>query len=511
MNESATDQHTLHVASPVPLGKRLLRPGLTCWRLEPASRFAPIIDAASYFRLLRDALLKARHSVIFIGWEFDTRIELDPDAASQAIPRRLGGFLSALKERRPDLRIHVLQWNLGLLGTLLRGTTPLHLLNWMSRKRFEFRLDSAHPTGASQHQKIVVIDDALAFCGGIDMTADRWDTSDHSDDDVRRTRPSGDRYGAFHDATVAVGGAAAAALGELARERWRAAGGKQIPLAPRFEHDLWPSDLPPLLREVEVAIARTAPAYRGRPAVREVEALHLAAIASARRSIYIESQYFAARCIGEAIAKRLEEADGPEIVVINPREARGWLEERVMGSARSRLLGRIRAADRHDRFRIYRPVTAAGEPIYVHAKVLVIDDRLLRIGSANINNRSMGLDAECDVAIETLETADGGNVGQSIRAVRERLVAEHLDVNPAELQAALAEHRQSLVQTIERLRCPAGRTLVPLEMPAADGRPLDEGELLDPEQAESLPTMLRHAMRARLRALGRSMDRNARG
>lgn len=192
-------QHIQHVA-PITLSSApLLKRGLTCWRIERACRIAPIVDAAAYFRLVREALLHARHSVLFIGWEFDTRIKLDPDAPLPDLPERLGPFLSALVERRPQLCIRVLQWNLGVLGMLVRGATPLHVLNWMMSKRFQFRLDSAHPFGAAHHQKIIVIDDALAFCGGIDMTNDRWDTRDHKDEDARRVRPSGRVYSAFHD------------------------------------------------------------------------------------------------------------------------------------------------------------------------------------------------------------------------------------------------------------------------------------------------------------------------
>ncbi len=92
------------------------------------------------------------------------------------------------------------------------------------------------------------------------------------------------------------------------------------------------------------------------------------------------------------MAARLREPDGPEIVVVNPETADGWLEEKAMGSARARLLRLVRAADRFGRFRLYTPVAAGGTPIYVHAKVLVMDDRLLRIGSSNLNNRSLGYD-----------------------------------------------------------------------------------------------------------------------
>jgi phospholipase D1/2 len=494
-----SEHHVQHAAPAISRGAPLLQAGLTCWRVERADRLAPIVDAASYFRLIRAALLRAQHSVLFIGWEFDTRIKLDPDSPIPGLPDRLGPFLSALVERRPELCVRVLQWNLGLIGTLVRGTTPLFLLNWMASKRFQFRLDGAHPPGAAHHQKIVVIDDALAFCGGIDMTDDRWDTRDHGDEDPRRVRPSGRAYGAFHDATMAVDGSAAAALGTLARERWRRATGERIEPPPASSIDPWPEELVPLLRNVEVGIARTEPEYAGRQSVKEIEALHLAAIASAQRTIYLEGQYFAARCIGEALAARLREPDGPEVVVINPLRARGWVEERAMGAARKRLLAHLRDSDRYDRFRIYRPVTTKGLPIYVHAKVLAIDDRLLRIGSANLNNRSMGFDTECDLAIEAVT---GGSrtdsVPQAITAFRNQLVAEHLATDAEAVADALLRTEGSLILTIEALRRKSGRSLVPIEIPPSKSRPLKEGELLDPEQAEPAWLMLTHALKDRL-------------
>ena len=140
----------------------------------------------------------------------------------------------------------------------------------------------------------------------------------------------------------------------------------------------------------------------------EVELLWLATIAAARRSVYVESQYFASRRIAEAIADRLREPDGPDVVVVNPWTADGWLSEKAMGTARARVLEMIREAD-VDRFRLYTPVTEQRAHI-VHAKVAVIDDRLLRLGSSNVNNRSMGLDTECDLAIEAVE-GDQGPIG----------------------------------------------------------------------------------------------------
>jgi phospholipase D1/2 len=211
-----------------------------------AERASVIVDAADYFAAAKSAILQARHAVFLIGWDFDTRIKLEPDGDTPGVPNTLGPFLSHVVRQRRDLEIFVLRWDLAFLKMPFRGTTPLFVLDWMTNRRLHFRLDSQHPAGACHHQKIVVIDDALAVCGGIDMTVDRWDTPGHSDDDPRRVRPNGDPYGPWHDATMVVEGDAARSLGELARERWFRATGNRIGPCPPPEtsHDrLWPDDL----------------------------------------------------------------------------------------------------------------------------------------------------------------------------------------------------------------------------------------------------------------------------
>ncbi|WP_104016969.1 phospholipase D-like domain-containing protein [Roseovarius nitratireducens] len=464
---------------------RLLRAGDTCWRVEKADRLAVIVDAADYFTMLREVMQNARHSVIMIGWEFDTRITLDPREDADGVPNRLGRFLSWLVRRRPDLNIYLLQWDVGLLATLARGSTPLRLVDWMIGRRIRMKLDHVHPSGAAHHQKIIVIDDALAFCGGIDATADRWDTSEHEEDSPFRVRPTSKRpYGPWHDATTAVDGNVARALGELARTRWEHATGERLPPPPAVP-PLWPENLEPLLRDAEVAISRTIPAHAGREEVHEIEALYLAIIAATRRTLYIESQYFASRTLAEAIATRLTEPDGPEIVVINPETAEGWLEEKAMGSARARLLRLVRKADIHDRFRLYTPVASKGTPIYVHAKIVIMDDTLMRVGSSNLNNRSLGFDTECDLSVEAVPGGTGEDaVRMKIAGFGITLLAEHLDVETQTVAQAIHAASGSLIGAIEALRG-SGRSLVPFEPPefgVIGDDILRENDLLDPER-----------------------------
>lgn len=207
-----------------------LSPGRNCWRITPAERFAVIIDAADYFRVVRQAMLQARRSILLVGWDFDTRIVLD-DAAEEG-PKPLGDFIPWLANRTPQLEIRLLRWDIGAIKSLFRGNSLLKVLQWKFHPRITLHLDGAHPPAGSHHQKIVVIDDSIAFCGGIDMTMQRWDTRAHRDDDPRRVSPGGRRHGPWHDATSAVDGAAARALGDLARERWKVATGETLPACP---------------------------------------------------------------------------------------------------------------------------------------------------------------------------------------------------------------------------------------------------------------------------------------
>ncbi|HEX8241737.1 MAG TPA: phospholipase D-like domain-containing protein [Allosphingosinicella sp.] len=461
-----------------------LEPGRNCWRVARAHRAALVVDGCDYFRLVRQAMLKAERQIFLIGWDLDTRIALDSAGAKGDPPVHLGPLLSWLVKHKPDLKIYILAWGGMAYSVLGRGTTLARMAAWRATGDIEFRLDSAHPREASHHQKIAVIDDALAFCGGIDITAERWDRREHLDDEPGRRRPTTRRrYDPWHDATMAVDGAAALALGDLARLRWEAATETRLERA-GGGGDAWPEELEPDFRDVDIAIARTRGAHGRWSQVREIEALFADLVAGARRHVYIETQYFASRVVAEAVGRRLAEPDGPEFVVINPKTGFGWLDESVMGPARAELVKALDRKDRYGRFRIYTPVTTGGADIYVHAKIMIVDDHVIRVGSANINNRSMGLDSECDVMIDC-RLPGNESAGPAIKRLRADLIAEHLGTDPSEVAASF-DKTGSLIATIERLRGD-GRTLLPFRPPefSAALTAVAKSELLDPEGAEA--------------------------
>ncbi len=457
----------------------ILQPGRNCWRRARARRAALLVDGAAYFAALRAAALRAQRSIFVIGWDIDSRVSLAPQGADDGLPERLGAFLDALVRRRSRLEVHVLDWDFAMLYALDREVLPIYNFGWRTHRRLRFHLDSRHPPGASHHQKIVVLDDALAFVGGIDLTHGRWDRPEHRPDDPLRRTPGGAPYPPFHDAQMVVEGEAAAAIGELARDRWRRATGR-APASHAPGGDLWPADVQPDFTEVDVAIARTAPPYAGEPAVQEVKQLYLDAIAAARRSIYLENQYFTSPAVGDAIAARLREPDGPEVVLVSRRNASGWLEQNTMYVQRARQLRRLRAIDEHRRLHAYFPDHAGltDHCIDLHSKLMLVDERLFRVGSANLNNRSFGLDTECDLAIEAAEP----RVEEAFAGLRCRLLGEHLGVGADRLAAEL-ERAGSLAAAIEALRGNE-RTLTPIPHdidPQVDAA-IPAGSLIDPER-----------------------------
>ena len=301
------------------------------------------------------------------------------------------------------------------------------------------------PFGASHHQKIVVIDGRLAFCGGGDIVTNRWDTQAHLHTDPRRILPHHARHPARHEVMMQVDGDAARSLGDLFCARWRDATGEALEISGSTT-DPWPACVPPQLSDIKVAIARTQPGWRGRPFVDEVRQLTAACIASANRIIYLENQYFACAAVAEALALRLAEPEGPEVILIVNGRAPSWFDRLTMDHARNPLIRRLRAADRFGRFRALSPQTSAGAMIVIHSKVGVFDDRIVRVGSANLNNRSSGFDTECDLAVE----GDDEAARRAISDFRDQLLSHYLGVGLASFVQA-RRSRGGVVAAIEAL------------------------------------------------------------
>lgn len=475
-----------------------LRPKHNVWRIERANRAAVLIDAAAFFEAVRGACLKAERSILVVGWDIDSRTPL-VGADGRPVDGFASGFadfLGELVQKRPDLRIHLLLWDYSLLYAGERELLPRLSLGWRMPERVTLCIDNSVPFGSSQHQKIVVVDDAVAFSGGLDLTIRRWDTTAHSVENSHRVDPSGHPYRPFHDVQMMVDGAAAHALALLARERWCRANGGEPQVEPHG--DPWPETVRADFTDVDVGIARTQPRYDDGEAVREAETLFVDSIDLAEREIYVENQFLSSSLIADRLANRLRDRPELEVVIVAPRTHDSWVERHTMRNGRIRFWRRVRAAG-GDRVRLVYPAVEQGgraTDTMIHSKVMVVDDRFLRVGSANMNNRSMGADTECDLAIE----AHTDRERAAILDIRNRLLGEHCGVTAADVAAFLAQHG-SLVRAADTLSA-GGHSLRPID----DGEP-DEGglssvveRLADPPRPIRPGRLARHLV-ARLRPL----------
>jgi phospholipase D1/2 len=430
-------------------GVSILEPGRNVWRISDARRVTVLQDAAAYFGTLRRVMLAARQSIMVVGWDIDSRVALVGEAGrpDDDLPAALGPFLTALTRRRPELSIRLLLWDYSVLYTLQRELLPALSLQWDTPPQVELCLDDTAPFGASHHQKIVIVDDAIAFAGGLDLTIRRWDRPDHRPHNRLREDPQRKPYPPFHDVQVMVDGPAAAALAELARARWTRAACETLPPAAISQAVPWPDGIVPDFRCVRLGIARTQAAFRDQPELREVEALLHDMVGAARRHLYIECQFLTSLRLVEALIGRVRDEPALEVLIVAPKTHHTWLEHRTMLAGRIRFMQAVRAAGLSRQVRLMHPFVRerhSESEIMVHAKVMIMDDQLIRVGSSNLCNRSMGLDTECDVVIEARSDADRN----AVAAVRNRLLGEHLGIASTDVAERL-ERTGSLFATLD--------------------------------------------------------------
>ena len=478
----------------------VLRPGETCWRTARADRVAFLVDNQAYFAAVAAALQKARRSILLLGWGFDPRTRLFPDGYDGPDdPDEVGRVLVELARARPELEVRLLIWKSALPIAAQQQWFPHKAREWFKDTPVKFRLDDQVPFGACHHQKVLVIDDRLAFCGGGDISVDRWDTPGHLDDDERRIMPDQEYHAPRHEVMVMVDGRAARAFGDLARERWLRADGEVLAPPPDAGGDPWPDHVPPALTRVNVAIARTEPAWKKRPLVSEIRKLTLECIAEAKDTIYLENQYFTSPVVTEALAARLSEPEGPQVVLISTGRSPSWFDQLTMDRARGAMIWRLRSADVFGRFRALWPATSGGETVIVHSKVSVIDDHIARIGSANLNNRSGGFDTECELAVE----CDDGESRLAITAFRDRLVGHFMGCTGDAVAKAREDHG-GLVGAIDALNRERGRLNV-IEPPGTSplGEFITRNHLGDPQDTQDSwrPNRRRERLYEELRAI----------
>jgi phospholipase D1/2 len=446
--------------------REILVPARNCWKSARAEASGVLVDAAAYYRAFYEAASQAKKTIILSGWQFDRGVPLlrGQDAPAGAEVRLLA-FLNQLCENNPELEIYILAWDFNVVFALEREWMQTLYFQWATNERLQFRFDEAQAAQGSHHQKFAVIDRSLSFLGGIDLCEARWDDRRHQEHNPLRVS-RGEPAKPYHDVQAyLVGCETADLLREVFVDRWARSAGPPLVLPASASGGVSQyaalGALP--LGGHEVAFSRTD-ARGPNDDVREVEALLVDAISAAERLIYIETQYFSSRAVGDALISRMRQTERTrlQIVIILNDKPEAVKEEIAIGLRQAKTLTRIAGVARETghALGVYgtlcegeardRPAT------YIHSKLLLVDDRFLTVGSANLTNRSMGVDTELNVAWEARPgSADDDRLVEGIRRLRVSLLAEHAGLaEPAaagEVSARDLADPEKLVELLDRL------------------------------------------------------------
>jgi phosphatidylserine/phosphatidylglycerophosphate/cardiolipin synthase-like enzyme len=398
----------------------------------------PLVHGATYFPALYDAIEAARAGdlVLFTDWQGDADERLTGEPGSEVVE-----VLGRADERGVGVRGLVWRSHTDLTGFF--ASENRHLGEQLQRRGAEVLLDMRVRTGGSHHQKFVVIryrDDPsrdVAFVGGMDLAHNRRDTAEHEGDPQAQalTEEYGD-HPPWHDVQIEIRGPAVHDVETVFRERWedptplsRSPIRKAVDLwrhhdtSPDGLADQWPP--PPPAGPHTVQLLRTYPDLRrgrdypfARGGERSVARGYSKAIERAERIVYVEDQYFWGHGVADPFESALRANPELRVVVVIP------LVPDIAGVNRvPQVLGRERALKRlmqvaPGRVAAYGLENHAGTPVYVHAKVCVIDDTWASTGSDNFNRRSWTHDSELSAVVLDQDYA---------RDLRLTLAAEHLD------------------------------------------------------------------------------------
>ncbi len=309
-------------------------------------------------------MLLATDRVYIIGWDIhsQTRFVGPSGHAEDGFPEELGPFLKALLQARAELRIDVLSWDFPALYAAEREWNSPSKFTTGTSDRLRFCFDASLPLGSAQHQKIVVIDGAVAFSGGLDLTIRRWDTSEHAAGNPHRV-------GSRRQAVPAV---SRCPVHGRWRSRRRPSGTGREPLAGRRLHgrkrnlpadDRWPASVPVQARDIIAGIARTEIKTAHDPGVDEVARLFEASINAANRFIYIENQFTSTTEIASVLAQRMQDVPSLRVLIVTPKMHSSWFESQAMQGGRGGFIDAFVAAGVMDRIRFLYPATRDARPL----------------------------------------------------------------------------------------------------------------------------------------------------
>lgn len=440
LGEEASDYDT-------EAGPGLFRPRHNCWRTSKIMHGTLLVDCADFYRALHSAIVSARKQIIIVGWDIDSRIRLlrGEDERKASAPSRAGELLAWKARENPEMEIYLLRWDASITFMGQRELLAEKVWEFITPPNVHVWLDSTVPAGGSHHQKVIIIDDEVAFTGGMDIAPQRWDERAHRAFEAERYDEDG-RYEPYHDIQIVVTGPVVDDLAALARWRWAHAAGYDIPRLKggnrRTGYTLpynWPADFRPDIGNMDCALARTIPWMGSHPDIYEIEKMYLDLIGEAENFIYIENQFLAYESIAAALNKRLKENEKLKILVVSSYNPQGIFEREAMWAARIDFKKILYDGIVPGRVRMAYPeiVDEMGRPHYkrIHSKIFTVDDRYFVVASSNLNHRSMKLDTECDLAL----IARTPEKRATLAHMRNDLIMEHAGMAEEEVSRIIDE------------------------------------------------------------------------
>ena len=414
-------------------------------------RLEVLIDGANALPVIARAMSEAKSFVHVTGWHLAPSFALDRGGGED---KPIGVLLAELAER---IDVRVLVWSGAPVPAFhpTRKEVAAALDNLRRGTRIQAHGDPREHPFHCHHEKTVVIDGELAFVGGIDLTDDGGDRYDSSAHQARRQL-------GWHDVATRLEGPAVADVASHFRVRWQELTGEQLPVTPP----------PGRAGDSTVQVVRTVAEgmYEHFPKGEfRIFESYLRAIRGARELIYLENQFLWSPELVDVIADKLRHPPTPDfrVVILLPAKANNGAED-TQGQLGVLLeadggQGRVLGAT----IRSLSPLKDRADPLYVHAKVAVVDDRWLIVGSANLNAHSFFNDTEMCVVTDDAQLA---------RETRVRLWAEHLELGEDEIarQAPVRlidDHWRPIAsEQLARMRSGAHPTHRLLELPGVSRR-----------------------------------------
>ncbi len=382
--------------------------GVAEFPVREGNHVQTLVDGRDCFAAMLDAIRSARRTVHVAGWHANPDFLLTRAVPGTSLGEALADAVAA------GSRVRVLLWGGAPLPVMRPSRADARLVRegFARLPGVSVALDDREYPLHCHHEKLLIVDDDVAFVGGLDLTdlqADRWDTSAH---------PPRASLG-WHDVAVRIRGPVVADVAAHFRSRWTEVTGETLPAAVAG----------PQVGPHRAQFLRTIPenVYRFRARGEfSILAEYRRALAGAQHFVYLENQFLWAPEIVDLLQEKLRNPPSPEfrLIVLLPRRPSTG-RDTTLGQ-----LSRLVEADQEGRMLAATLQSAAGKApdTYVHAKVGIVDDRWLTIGSANLNAHSLFNDTEANLVLTDPDL---------VRATRLRLWSEHL--GDREVEGSTAE------------------------------------------------------------------------